>query len=300
METNIYIYVPWEKKNKKRKRGGKKTPAEERKESNLIVRHVAAADSADDGFINVTSETPFDNPIRRYWRLLNISATRTRSPIPRTCRLERFNYSFSRARLGIIIIGVVVERGRGNGRKGRGGKIGQRLADWGHRGLTKHAPFRFVSTDSSTRPREAAEIRVAPRRVCSKWKIERIERERRERRRERERGTRETFGRKISQLSSVIRRCVVQFSTSTANFRILLFEHPRIEEGRGTDKAIDYKRKRGVQAYPEGAIALLLFRHHHPRNKFTKVRWNWWRKIGRSREIWRERRRKLSEARPKW
>lgn len=63
----IYIYMfPEKKKNKKRKRGGKKTPAEERKESNLIVRHVAAADSADDGFINVTSETPFDNPIRRY------------------------------------------------------------------------------------------------------------------------------------------------------------------------------------------------------------------------------------------
>lgn len=66
MNGNKYIYICSLRKKKTKKRGGKKTPAEERKESNLIVRHVAAADSADDGFINVTSETPFDNPIRRY------------------------------------------------------------------------------------------------------------------------------------------------------------------------------------------------------------------------------------------
>lgn len=43
---------------------GLKERSGERKESNLTVRHVAAADSTDDGFINVTSETPSDNPIR--------------------------------------------------------------------------------------------------------------------------------------------------------------------------------------------------------------------------------------------
>lgn len=65
MERNIYTYISSEKKNNN-KGAQKGTLAEERKESNLIVRHVAAADSADDGFINVTSETLFDNPIRRY------------------------------------------------------------------------------------------------------------------------------------------------------------------------------------------------------------------------------------------
>lgn len=51
-------------KKKKKEKGVRKRKKEKR--VNLIVRHVAAADSADDGFINVTSETPFDNPIRRY------------------------------------------------------------------------------------------------------------------------------------------------------------------------------------------------------------------------------------------
>lgn len=130
--------------------------------------------------------------------------------------------------------------------------------------------YRFLDTTSRGGRNESASLLAA----CARNEKLNVSREREGRggERERERGTRETFGRKISQLSSVIRRCVVQFSTSTANFRILLLEHPRIEEGRGTDKAIDYKRKRGVQAYPEGAIALLLFRHHHSRNKFTKVR----------------------------
>lgn len=44
---------------------------------------------------------------------------------PRTCRLERFNYSFSRARLGVIvIIGGVAETGQGGmGGKGEGEKL---------------------------------------------------------------------------------------------------------------------------------------------------------------------------------
>lgn len=46
-------------------------------------------------------------------------------PFLRTCRLERFNYSFSRARLGVIvIIGGVVETGEGGmGGKGEGEKL---------------------------------------------------------------------------------------------------------------------------------------------------------------------------------
>ena len=108
----VKLICDWEKERKKEEKkkrengtyththvpveNGLKERSGERKESDLIVRHVAAADSTDDGFINVTSETPSDNPVRRYWRLLNICTPRGSLPF-RNARWERFNYSRARA-----------------------------------------------------------------------------------------------------------------------------------------------------------------------------------------------------------